>query len=262
MERKNRNHAFDLLCGVCIVRMLVLHIMNFCGHAQDAWWQGVMAWTYYFMCFFFFKSGYFNRGVGGPTGPYLKAKTLRLFVPYLAAGLIGDAIYFSLVPFLIHRYHHPVEPLSWSHIWEEGQFYGNCPVWFLCTFYFTYVAVHFIEKVPRLRYAFFLFPALSWWFSSLGNPLWLGLDNLFMGIFCFYLGHFWHRLMMALDRRRTVLLSLLLVAVFCLLNACTDTCYTMSSNAFKGPLPWLVVSMACALCGLSGLLVALEVPRV
>lgn len=262
MERKNRNHAFDLLCGVCIVRMLVLHIMTFCGHAQDAWWQQVMAWTYYFMCFFFFKSGYFNRSVGGPTGAYLKGKTLRLLVPYLTAGLIGDAVYFSLMPFLIQRYHHPVEPLSWSHIWEEGQFYGNGPVWFLCTFYFTYVGVHFIEKVRHLRYAFFLFPAVSWWLSTLGNPLWLGLDNLFMGFFCFYLGHFWHRLTVLLGRRRTFALSVLLLGCFCMVNAWSDTYYAMSSNTFRGQLPLLVSGMSCALCGLTGLLMALEVPRV
>lgn len=258
---KPRNHAFDLLCGLCILRMVSLHVMTFCGHAHDAWWEGVMDWTYYFMSFFFFKAGYFNKGVGGPTGPYLKAKTLRLLVPYLAAGLIGDIIYFAFLPPLTARYHHPVEPLSWAKVWEQSHFYGNPPTWFLFSFFMTYVAVHFIERKHYLHWLVLLFPAVSWWLWAHDVALWMSLSNLFMGIYCFYLGHFWHWLSGRLGLRRTLMLSLLLVGGFMLGNVWFPGTYVMSSNTFTGHPLWTVVDTTAILCGLSGVLVSLRVPR-
>ena len=60
---KERNHTFDFLCGICIIRMICLHTITFCGHKDDAWWLEVMGWSFFFMCFFFFKAGYFNKTV-------------------------------------------------------------------------------------------------------------------------------------------------------------------------------------------------------
>ena len=51
---KERNHAFDLLCGICIVRMVTLHIMTMCGKNDASWWVEIMYWSYFFMSFFFF----------------------------------------------------------------------------------------------------------------------------------------------------------------------------------------------------------------
>ena len=70
---KQRNHAFDILCGICIIRMVTLHIMAFCGEDKQDWWLEVMRWSFFFMSFFFFKAGYFNKVVdsqGKDTGLY------------------------------------------------------------------------------------------------------------------------------------------------------------------------------------------------
>ena len=84
-----RNHAFDILCGICIVRMVVLHIMGFTGQRDVEWWDQVMLWTYYFMSFFFFKAGYFCRSVGGDNRSYLLDRSKRLLAPYLSSGLLA-----------------------------------------------------------------------------------------------------------------------------------------------------------------------------
>ena len=166
---KARNHAFDLLCGICIVRMVTLHIMNICGLGdKDAWLQ-VMQWTYFFMSFFFFKAGYFNKGVSAPTWPYLQDRVKRLLVPWACCGLLGNVVYFSFLPHLIERYHKPVETLEWSHIWETASHYGNSPTWFLFSFFMTYVVVHFIEKVSRLHWIVLLFPFCAVWLFNSGN---------------------------------------------------------------------------------------------
>ena len=98
---KNRNHAFDLLCGICIIRMITLHVTNACGFGTADWWTPVMQWTYFFMSFFFFKAGYFNKTVSGNTKAYLADKAKRLLIPYLTWGIIGNCIYF----FLSHSEH-------------------------------------------------------------------------------------------------------------------------------------------------------------
>ena len=64
-----------------IIRMITLHTITFCGHRMDAWWSEVMAWSFFFMCFFFFKAGYFNKTVSGDTKAYLKDKFKRLMIP-------------------------------------------------------------------------------------------------------------------------------------------------------------------------------------
>ena len=112
---KERNHTFDFLCGICIIRMICLHTITFCGHKDDEWWLEVMGWSFFFMCFFFFKAGYFNKTVSGDTKAYITDKTKRLLIPYVVWGTIGFIIYVIYIPFEIDRYHHPIEPMEWSH---------------------------------------------------------------------------------------------------------------------------------------------------
>ncbi len=273
---KQRNHAFDLLCGICIIRMISLHTMSFCGHSDDGWWREVMQWTYYFMSFFFFKAGYFNKSVLGDSRQYCRDKARRLIIPYLTTGIIGGVIYFSFVPFLIQRYHKPIEPLSWSHIWETASFYGNNPTWFLFSFFSAYVSIHFLEKARHrlldrfpsaVRYwssaIYFLFPFVGYWLYTLENPLWMSLNNVFMGIFYFELGRFWSRKLAVWSKHRTLWTSSLLVLAFIVSNIIFhDASYTMSSNTFSGNPIVTVLNITAVLCGLSGVLIALDLPRV
>ena len=46
---RERNHTFDFLCGICIIRMICLHTITFCGHKGDEWWGEVMSWSFFFM---------------------------------------------------------------------------------------------------------------------------------------------------------------------------------------------------------------------
>ena len=35
---KQRSHAFDLLCGICIVRMITQHVVSACGYESTSMW--------------------------------------------------------------------------------------------------------------------------------------------------------------------------------------------------------------------------------
>ena len=89
-ELKKRNHAFDILCGICIIRMVTLHIMAFCGQDKQDWWLEVMQWSFFFMSFFFFKAGYFNKGTSAWREP-----------PFRAVRSTTSRFYLSIPSFLI-----------------------------------------------------------------------------------------------------------------------------------------------------------------
>ena len=259
---KQRNHAFDLLCGLCILRMLMLHTISMCGYRSEFWFGKVMAWTFFFMSFFFFKAGYFNKGVSGASLPYLKDRVKRLLLPYAVWGAIGSIIYFGsllLFPDTFQRYY---KLLHWEHLWQDSHFWGNPPVWFLFSFFTSYVAAHFIDKVKYLKWVVVVFPFLSYQLWKARNPMWMSLDNVFMGVFFFYLGRGWRWLQNRVPKPWLIGLSLVLIAEFVVGNKLWHGEYDMSLNKFVQNSWGAGINTVCALVGISGLLLALPMRRV
>ena len=260
---KERNHAFDILCGICILRMVTLHIMAFCGQDKLDWWLEVMQWSFFFMSFFFFKAGYFNKGTSAGTDlDYLRDRSKRLLVPYLMSGIIGAIVYFSFYYPLTERYHKFVEPLEWSHVWMKSGFYGNSPIWFLFSFFTVYMMVRYIDKVKYLCWLTILFPALSYWAYKTGNNVPMSLGNVFIACYFFYLGRLWRWVMRRFSSSQVMTLSLLMVAAFVVLGLTIPGTYNMSQNLFTGNPYMAVVNATLILCGLAGVLLTLKVPRI
>lgn len=230
------------------------------------------------MSFFFFKAGYFNKSVTNlPTGEYVRDKAKRLLIPYLSAGIIGSAVYFGLMPFIIDRYGHFTEKLEWSHVWMKSEFYGNPPTWFLFSFFWAYVSIHFLERVrhkifakrfsPRTTYwssiFYIMFPLIGYGLYMLDNPLVLGLSNVFMGIYFFELGRAWRRILSFWSKEKATWISLGLILCFVVGNIIFhDSSYTMSCNRFDGDFLPVMLNTTSILCGLSGLLIVQNVPRI
>ena len=259
---KQRNHAFDFLCGICIIRMMVHHFTSACGFANTDWWTTIMHWSFYFMSFFFFKAGYFNKTTSGDTHEYVIDKTKRLLVPYFVWGWIGCAVYFFFCAFILDSNNALVRDIKWEHLWSTSQFYGNVPCWFLFSFYISYLAMHFIGKVRRLHWAVLVFPFISYGLYKVGNPLWFSLNNVFMGIFLFFLGRLWHISLDKMKRNLSISVSIALIISFVILNQIVGGEYVMSDNIWKGNPIYTVLGIVFALCGISGLLLSVNVPRI
>ena len=260
---RERNHAFDILCGICIIRMVSLHIMAFCGQEDQEWWGEVMRWSFFFMSFFFFKAGFFNKGTSSGTDmDYLKDRRKRLLVPYVTSGVIGLVVYFSFYFPLVDRYKKFVEPLEWSHIWMKSGFYGNSPIWFLFSFFVVYMMVRYIDKVKHLCWLTILFPALSYWAYRTGNNVPMSLGNVFIACYFFYLGRLWQWAMCRFEVRRLMAASWLMVLLFVVLGFVAPGTYNMSQNIFTGNALMAVVRATLVLCGLSGVLLTARVPRI
>ncbi|MBQ2293355.1 MAG: acyltransferase [Bacteroidaceae bacterium] len=260
---RERNHAFDILCGICIIRMVSLHIMAFCGQEDQEWWGEVMRWSFFFMSFFFFKAGFFNKGTSSGTDmDYLKDRSKRLLVPYVTSGVIGLVVYFSFYFPLVDRYKKFVEPLEWSHIWMKSGFYGNSPIWFLFSFFVVYMMVRYIDKVKHLCWLTVFFPAISYWAYRTGNNVPMSLGNVFIACYFFYLGRLWQWAMCRFEVRRLMAASWLMVLLFVVLGFVAPGTYNMSQNIFTGNALMAVVRATLVLCGLSGVLLTARVPRI
>ena len=273
---KQRNHAFDFLCGICIIRMVMLHITNACGFGDAEWWTPVMHWTYYFMSFFFFKAGYFNKTVSGNTPAFITDKAKRLLIPYAVWGGIGSIVYFFFVIFILSPENAMCTSLEWKHVWMNSQFYGNIPCWFLFSFFMAYVVAHLISKVPplfgitiqgkkrnfKIHWLIFFFPFISYWLFTVENPLPMSLSNVFVGVFLFYLGRVWHFAIERMGRSLTLAVSAVMVIAFAMLNIFVGGEYTMSENTWVGNPIVTTLSISLALCGLSGILLKSSMPRI
>lgn len=260
---RERNHAFDILCGICIIRMVSLHIMAFCGQEDQEWWREVMRWSFFFMSFFFFKAGFFNKGTSSGTDmDYLRDRSKRLLVPYVTSGVIGLVVYFSFYFPLVDRYKKFVEPLEWSHIWMKSGFYGNSPIWFLFSFFVVYMMVRYIDKVRHLCWLTVFFPAISYWAYRTGNNVPMSLGNVFIACYFFYLGRLWQWAMCRFEVRRLMAASWLMVLLFVVLGFVAPGTYNMSQNIFTGNALMAVVRATLVLCGLSGILLTAKVPRI
>jgi len=259
---KKRDNAFDLLCGLCILRMVMLHAICQTQLRQAPWWKETMLWTFFFMSFFFFKAGYFNKGITGRTLPYLRDRIRRLFVPYISWGVIGFVLAFfwlSLFPEGIDKAIGKVEKFNWL---ENGLTFGNGPLWFLLSFFATYVLMHFIERVRYLHWIVLLFPAIGYWLFRQGNPLWFLLNNVFCGTFFFYMGKVWHHALDKFSRHWALALSTVLCIGFVLANIYLHGEYEMRINRWVGPFWQVLLIMPLSLLGISGILLSLPTPRV
>ena len=259
---KKRNHAFDLLCGLCILRMVMLHVICQTQLRQTPWWRETMAWTFFFMSFFFFKAGYFNKGITGKTLPYLHDRIHRLFVPYLSWGIIGGIMAFCwlcLYPEGPGKAFAAIGKFRWL---VGGLTFGNSPLWFLLSFFTTYVLMHFIERVRYLHWIVLLFPAIGYWLFLNGNPLWFYLSNVFCGTFFFYMGKVWRHILDRLTKHWALAISIVLCIGFVLANIYLHGEYEMKTNLWIGPFWQVLLIMLLSLLGISGVLLSLPTPRV
>ena len=259
---KSRNHAFDLLCGLCILRMVMLHVVCQTHLRRAFWWRETMFWTFFFMSFFFFKAGYFNKGVTGKTSAYLHDRISRLLVPYISWGIIGAVLAFGWFCILPGGLDNALAMACKFRWWVGGLTFGNGPLWFLLSFFTTYVLMHFIEQVRHLHWVVLFFPLVGYWLFLHGNPLWFYLSNVFCGMFFFYLGKVWHQGLDRLSQTHALVLSILLCIGFVLANHFLHGEYEMHTNTWTGSFWQTMLIIVLSLTGLSGVLLSLPTPRI
>lgn len=256
-----RNHAFDILCGLCILRMVTLHVVCQTALRQTDWWRAIMEWSFYLMSFFFFKAGYFNKGVQGDSRTYCWDKFRKLMIPYFSWAAISACICLFFMLAFPGKFPGTEQSFQHYNILVGGLTWGNGPLWFLPCFFTAYIIVHFIEKVRHLNLIILFFPLLSYWLFRQGNPLYFMMDNVFCGAFFFYLGKVWHIVLDKMGNRKGLMASIVLASAFVGVNIYLHGEYEMKTNTFTGPFWRVMVNTMLALTGLSGVLLTTHVRR-
>lgn len=257
-----RNHAFDILCGLCILRMVTLHVVCQTALRQTDWWKAIMEWSFYLMSFFFFKAGYFNKGVQGDTRTYCRDKFRRLMIPYFSWAAISACVCLSFMLLFPGKFPGTEQSFQNYNFLAGGFTWGNSPLWFLPCFFVSYIIAHFIEKVRHLHFIILFFPLLSYWLYKQGNPLYFMMDNVFCGTFFFFLGKVWHIVLDKMGDRKGLAVSIVLAAAFVGVNIYLHGEYEMKTNTFIGPFWRVMINTMLALTGLSGVLLTTHVRRI
>ncbi len=257
-----RSHAFDLLCGLCILRMVMLHVVCQTALRQTDWWKAIMEWSFFLMSFFFFKAGYFNKGVQGDSKAYCWDKFRRLMIPYFSWAAISACVCLSFMLAFPGKFPGTEQSFHNFSLLVGGFTWGNSPLWFLPCFFASYIIVHFIEKVKHLHLIILFFPLLSYWLFKQGNPLYFMMDNVFCGAFFFYLGKVWHITLDKIGDKKGLIASIILVVAFVCVNIYLHGEYEMKTNTFIGPFWRVMLNTMLALTGLSGILLTTHIRRI
>ena len=249
---KSRNHTFDLLCGLCMLGFIVAVAADHCKMHNAAWAVEIRWWTYLAVGLFFFKAGYFSPKADEPLMPQLRRKARRLLVPYVIWSVVGMGLYFGFLHFFPEALHTYREAVNWTQAWQTGQWYGNPALWVLpCLFVSSVIGMGML-RLHGASIAAVLLPFISWWLSRQGNPLWLGLNNVFVGIYLYVLGHWWAWLERRMEPTRFMFLSAVLSVAALTANILLHGEYSMADNQWTGCVPAAIANASLALCGLTG----------
>lgn len=182
--RTSRNEVLDAVAGLLILHMILGHIMawSYLKKTDLYAWMDVL---FFFMPWFFFKSGQFHRD-----GHYLRqlaSSARRLLIPYVVFSLAGYAVKCYTLSW------HPAFSVHLVKIWakftHEGVLPGNGPLWFLLVLFVArqvYSLCPRRARVPLLAAAILGAFALQHFFS-VTDPIYPA--SLCTGLFFYGLGH-------------------------------------------------------------------------
>jgi len=172
-----------------MIQIIVMHILQFSANFDDQIFTVIMRVLFFFMPWFFFKSGYLYTAPRNGLPAYLLDKSKKLLIPFLAFTLIGFvfAFPFELITSDRSLWRMLLSPLFAMVRWGNGGD-GNLPIWFLLSLFFALTGFSLLDKF-KLKVLIILFPLAGYALYYYNIALPLGLSNVFLGIFFLYAGY-------------------------------------------------------------------------
>jgi len=212
----NRNKSFDLISGFFIIQIIVMHILQMLGmYANCEIFRIVMRISFFFMPWFYFKSGYMFNFESEFSLNYVIDKAKKLLLPFLTFFIIG---YLFFIPFDFIEskrpfYHILLYPFYQVIRYGSGGL-GNLPLWFLPSLFFANIIFAFL-KSKNIIWLIILFPFIGYGLSYFNIELPLGLSTVVMGIFYFWFGYIFKKYEY---KNSYIVISLILYLFFVLSN--------------------------------------------
>jgi fucose 4-O-acetylase-like acetyltransferase len=188
---KVRLKYFDFVSGLFMIQIIVLHILQFSGNYSNQIFTAIMHILFFFMPWFYFKSGYLYSSPKNGTKSYIHGKVKSLLIPFVIFTLIGFLLSFPFDLLVSNRsiWRMLVSPVYAMIRWGNGG-NSNIPIWFLLSLFFSLTGFVFLDKF-RIKWFIIFFPLAGYalYYFNYNQILPLGLANLFLGIFYLYAGY-------------------------------------------------------------------------
>lgn len=146
INKKTRNQSFDQVAGICIIFMIFTHI---CQLSYQTGWPVYMKSLgifYFYMYFFFMKSGMFFHEKSIKDCILNNAR--HLLVPYFLYMLIGHIVH--CINIYVKEGFLPLSSIfiqPWQEIYSWGSSIGNLPLWFLLCLFLVKISYNIIVKL-------------------------------------------------------------------------------------------------------------------
>lgn len=137
----------DIIAGMLIIRMIMGHYVTMC-QLKESWLYWFLNVFYFYMPWFFFKSGMFCSSEAKQVKPYFRSNIRKFIVPYVVFTLLGmltaavsiiwkDSIFNTLIEVLKNEI---------SSIYHRGASIWNGPLWFILNLFLVRICFNIIRK--------------------------------------------------------------------------------------------------------------------
>lgn len=168
-----RDSSIDAVGGVLIIYMILTHVPPRLGGEYFACYEYLSAVLFFFMAWFYFKSGMFSH-------PVTLMNTLRKYIdklirPYLMYSLLGIVLGITLLYCNNGDIITYIENQCLSYFYMSGAVDGNLPLWFLLSLFFV-VIIYNLKEEKEISDKWMSIAAFVW-FSILVLVKWFVKHN-------------------------------------------------------------------------------------
>lgn len=212
-----RNDFFDFITGLFIIQIVVMHVFQSTHFYGNDVVQKIEYWSFFCMPWFYFKSGYYSKKIEIPFKTYLNERIKRLFIPYVSWLFIGWICCFPAELAREHPLWHILLYPFYSFLRQGGGGFGNAPIWFLLSLFYVSLLYYLIEHA-KIRWIVILFPLAGAILSFYKISLPLGLSNLFITAFFYYVGKYSRNLLQSRNLKVRFLMTGICFILFLFIN--------------------------------------------
>ena len=185
-KNKGRLEYIDKVSGLLIIYMIFYHILQWSGYDEiiKSYWMTPLS---FFMAWFFFKSGMFNkrRTVNG-----ILSGGGKLIIPYVVFSIVGHFIY-SIYLIMNNDWnlmHYTF--LSIKQLLLTGSIAGNMPLWFLISLLVVQLLYSYISSKVKDWLLIPICFSTAYLLNTINIQIPLYIESVMLGLAFYSLGHY------------------------------------------------------------------------
>lgn len=184
---KTRDTSLDALCGILIIHMIIGHLFEWSSLTDTNYYLMQQKILFFFMPWFFLKSGMFYREK--EIKQNIKTSYKRLIIPLITFTILGLPSYWISLWMNndTNIIHYLLSPLKSFII--VGNNVANLPLWFLFSLFCVNVISGIIFKYIKTIYVLFVSFGLAAILNNLNTSIPHYIPNILLGVSFYSIGH-------------------------------------------------------------------------